>query len=487
MAEISRQSIDETQTPDDKVLASPTRRFFVEMLTRDIDLMDAIMDLVDNCIDGVHREQKAIRTAKMYKGYYADITLNKTEFIIKDNCGGIPEHVAKTYAFKMGREDGYQEDENLETVGVYGIGMKRAIFKIGLEARVISHHANEFFQVSIPKDWSTMAGPWYFDFTKLKKVDVSKLLSSTGTYLTINHLHKNIIERFSDKSGFVKDLQEKLRQHYGYIIQQGFKIKLNGVDIASLELNILTTDASKNSKKSIKPYVFATEYDGVSIEVIIGFYRPPADTEEIEEHLDGSFAKSSSENAGITVLCNDRVVLYANKDFMTGWGDSPVPLYHTQFINIAGVVHFRSNTPIKLPVTTTKRGLDTSSYVYNVTKQRVKEGLKLFTAFTNNWKSSSEERTSLFRSARKINALEPGQTRSSHVTLSKKKKGDEGFYQIPELPRPDDEIREKFIGISFSKEKKKVEEMREYFFEGTNKPASEIGSWCFDKMYSQID
>ena len=37
----------------------PTKRFFVEMLTRDIDLEDAILDLLDNCLDGVSRSSQS--------------------------------------------------------------------------------------------------------------------------------------------------------------------------------------------------------------------------------------------------------------------------------------------------------------------------------------------------------------------------------------------------------------------------------------------
>ena len=32
--------------------AEPTKEFFISMLVRDINLKDAIGDLVDNCIDG---------------------------------------------------------------------------------------------------------------------------------------------------------------------------------------------------------------------------------------------------------------------------------------------------------------------------------------------------------------------------------------------------------------------------------------------------
>ena len=35
--------------------ASPTKEFFIKMLTRDIALEDAILDLLDNCLDGIVR------------------------------------------------------------------------------------------------------------------------------------------------------------------------------------------------------------------------------------------------------------------------------------------------------------------------------------------------------------------------------------------------------------------------------------------------
>ena len=61
---IEKNSQLELELPEDKVYANPTKKFFVEMLTRDIDLIDAIMDLVDNCIDGVHRQRKKKETFK---------------------------------------------------------------------------------------------------------------------------------------------------------------------------------------------------------------------------------------------------------------------------------------------------------------------------------------------------------------------------------------------------------------------------------------
>ena len=56
--------------------SSPTKEFFVEMLTRDIDLTDAILDLLDNCLDGVLRKQGFADTKRDdfdYSGFEANI------------------------------------------------------------------------------------------------------------------------------------------------------------------------------------------------------------------------------------------------------------------------------------------------------------------------------------------------------------------------------------------------------------------------------
>jgi len=118
--------------------ATPTKRFFVEMLTRDIALDDAILDLLDNCLDGIlrHTEPDEDDPAP-YKRYWAKIHFSRSSFSIHDNCGGIDRTLAEKSAFRMGRpKDAASDGEELPTVGVYGIGMKRAIFKMGRVATV---------------------------------------------------------------------------------------------------------------------------------------------------------------------------------------------------------------------------------------------------------------------------------------------------------------------------------------------------------------
>src|SRR6266481_2016592 len=81
--------------------ASPTKQLFIAMLTRDIGLIPAIVDLVDNCADGA----RGLRGEKSYNGLWARIELSPKAFRISDNCGGIPVKVARDYAFRFGRDE----------------------------------------------------------------------------------------------------------------------------------------------------------------------------------------------------------------------------------------------------------------------------------------------------------------------------------------------------------------------------------------------
>ena len=142
-------------TPAMEVDASPTKTFFVDMLTRDIELEDAILDLLDNCIDGIQRTIKGREASdKPYSGFEAKISFSESGFKIEDNCGGIPLEVAQNYAFRMGRpQNGNENDLSINAIGTYGIGMKRAIFKMGRSSKVTSQTAADSFRVNISPEW----------------------------------------------------------------------------------------------------------------------------------------------------------------------------------------------------------------------------------------------------------------------------------------------------------------------------------------------
>ncbi|MEZ4964586.1 MAG: ATP-binding protein [Saprospiraceae bacterium] len=254
-----------------QVHATPTKKFFVSSLTRDIEIKDAILDLLDNCIDGVVRS-KDIRTLDgehIYEGFQADIKLNANEFEIHDNCGGIPIDIATNEAFKFGRSNP-KRDAELETVGMYGIGMKRAVFKMGSHIIVESQNKGTRYQVEITPDWLANDDVWMLTLEEQDSLGPKK----NGTSIIVNKLHEDISDSFSERRGFAKDLRNEIGQIFALIIKKGFKVTVNGIIVTPVSFDLLQTDDINAQESSIKTYQLKSQYNKVNIAIAIGFYRP---------------------------------------------------------------------------------------------------------------------------------------------------------------------------------------------------------------------
>ena len=164
------------------VPSNPEKSFFISMLTRDIDLQDAILDLLDNCVDGVIRVRSGAMAKKdSFTGFWAHITFDENKFVIEDNCGGIPWTIAHEYAFRMGRPPGVSTRPG--TIGVVGIGMKRALFKMGRSCHVHSSDKDDSFLVTIPPAWFSAEKWTEFDAEREKP-----LTKNYGTIIEISDL-----------------------------------------------------------------------------------------------------------------------------------------------------------------------------------------------------------------------------------------------------------------------------------------------------------
>jgi hypothetical protein len=234
--------------------------------------------------------------------------------------------------------------------------------------------------------------------------------------------------------------------------------------------------------KGIKPFIFKNNYDGVKVKLAVGFYVPLPSDEEIDEYNE---AKRATSEAGWTIVCNDRVILYNDKTILTGWGDAGVPNYHTQFIGIKGIVFFESNDPSKLPMTTTKRGVDMASPIYLAVKQEMRKGLKLFTNYTNQWKGrlqQEKEHSSQTKPVPIMKIIDSGETQEElKINTATSRKGPESY--TPILPKPD--IERDYVIIRYSKPKTDVEALSKKLFSEVFEEigASEIGEKCFDIVF----
>lgn len=458
--------------------ASPAKNFFVNMLTRDIEIKDAILDLIDNCVDGIMRSSKLYNIEPTdkdipYDGYYAHIKMSEDFFSIEDNCGGIPLKIAQRYAFKMGRDEAYtEEDKDLPTVGMYGIGMKRAMFKIGRHSTVTSHTREESFEVVIDPDWIENKTDWRIP---IKLID-NKNTQPRGTRIEIKELNKEISAWFANND-FIQDFYKTISRNFSFIISKGFKISLNGANVGPAPSNFLF------DKDSLKPFIYQAEIGNVQVFLQVGFCKRLPKEEEIETELKASRSKYES---GWTVVCNDRVILYKDKTYTTGWGETPVPHFHSQFNGIIGVVTFSSNQPELLPLTTTKRGIEELSPIYLEVKKQMRVGTKMFTDYTNMWKSKQEEEYQATKNAKLLNIDQiKDEIPKEDFTVIKNEPTRKEFIFKPVLPRPAE--KQAKVTISFQRSKEEVRKVSDYLFEDSSKPASIVGNACFEEILRRAD
>ena len=220
----------------DKAQASPTKQFFVSMLTRDISLDDAILDLLDNCLDGAMRVADGDKVT--YSRHFVKIKLAKDLFLIEDNCGGIPRDIAIKYAFKIGREFDDDRDSDTETIGMYGVGMKRAIFKMGRDALVRTRYGDDTFEVPITSKWLE-AKNW--DPLPINEpMEASEALSQPGTTILVRDLYEGVARHFENEA-FENKVRTAIAEHFTMFLQWGLEVKLNDTLVEPVRMEVLVS------------------------------------------------------------------------------------------------------------------------------------------------------------------------------------------------------------------------------------------------------
>lgn len=456
----------------DKADFSPSKEFFISMLTRDIEFMDAILDLLDNCIDGLQRSRMNLTEDETnnYSNYTIKIDFNETYFSIEDNCGGISEPFAKI-AFRLGRPKNTNHlYEGYKSIGLYGIGMKRAIFKMGRVISVKSKYEGEEpfdFEVKIPIDWFEN-NEWTIPLTN----DISGL-KSAGTKIKVEKLTNFSSSEFS-KPKFKDDLKKYISTHYLVFVEKGLRIFVNDEIVEKTEIYFLY-----NKNNGFYPYFAEAKYKDINMKLIVGFYRNLPTDNEITSEIAGKI--SPVDEAGWTVVCNDRVVLYADRTILTGWGDAGVARFHSQFNSIAGVLILDSSKTELLPINTTKRGIDGNSYEYLMIKGLMRDGLKKFIKYTNTIKTDPDLKKRLTSTSKiaynKVTDILPENDFSDgYMPFTHRK-----FFLEVKSKTPKN--KKEVLTIKFDRHIKEIESISN-FFQTEAKP-SEIGEMCFDRVLKE--
>ena len=459
-----------------QALAQPSKNFFVNMLVRDIELEDTLLDLLDNCVDGILRTYDPdLKSPKPYDKFRADFVIGPDLFELTDNCGGIPIDLARKKAFAIGRPDPITGSEGIATVGMYGIGMKRAIFKLGRDAKVRSW-ADQPFEVSISETW-LKSDNW--DPLPLKTLPANEI-RAPGTKISIRKLNPQVRDRFSD-TAFIDRLAQSIGRHYALIIEKGFKITVRRLEkdavpppIVAKSFRLLGSENAGVGDDAIQPIIYKGHLKGVDIELYAGLFRRLPDADEDSKE---SETKNSVDDAGWSVACNDRIVVWKDRTWITGWGEGTTPSFHNQFMAITGLLILRSENPALLPLTTTKRGVDHGTEVYSYAKDMMSAATKKLTEFTNTWKRSEAALNTIYREDTVVMSLNTIKTRSATLPMKKWQRNKEIEFYVPKFPTPVKNVTH--ATVSFVAEKSDVELLGVVYFEDAKAKAKDVGMRAF--------
>lgn len=349
--------------------ASPTKEFFIDIITRDISLLDAVKDLVDNCVDGA----RALRPKGDYKGLSVEIEVSKDHFLIVDNCGGIPVRVAAEYAFRFGRAKGAPSVEG--SIGQFGVGMKRALFKMGEVFEVRSTASDSHFLLTVDvEQWKGLKDAdgrdlWTFEFDEAVEGEKNPP-ENCGTTLQVTSLHPSISADFGSEV-FKNALVSGLQEAHARSMDSGLDIKVNAFALRHRIAELLSGEGLKPIRME---WTFPQDAkSGISAPVKLTLYAGVSD--------------SNYDEAGWYIVCNGRQIVRADKTSLTGWAGVvdgiTTPKAHQQFSRFRGYAIFESDDASALPWNTQKSGIDLDSRVYQWALQEMIRALRQVIDFLN--------------------------------------------------------------------------------------------------------
>ena len=426
------------------------------MLVRDISVEGAVLDLIDNAVDAAYAHSKADGNLG---GFRIEITLGQNSFKISDNCRGMDIDTATNYAFRFGRADDFNPNTR---IGEFGIGMKRAVFRLGRNFTIDSSTDQTRFVVDVDvEQWQHQDGDWTFPMT----IEDSPFEES-GTTIIVNNLNAGVKELFA-RDGYADGLLRELTDRYNEAIENDLEIVLNDMP-ADMRLHevlagngIVPLHQRENLVSNDRP---------VELQIVAGI---------------GPDRRSANES-GWYVYCNGRLVIKADRSALTGWGtDDPAsgtgtPAWHPQYARFRGFVYFRSEHPGALPWTTTKTEIDAYSDVYQNALIKMRSAIRSFAKYTN---ELIQEREHFEDSDGKAQQ----RIRTALVTAS--------YLSVSELPIERFKVPERvtyiapvappgprMVNMQFKVEASRVDELKDALDLSTNR---QVGEEAFERLHDE--
>lgn len=349
--------------------------FLEEALTKDVTTLEAIFDLVDNSIDAARdwlidsestRGKDNLPTD--YSAFFVCIRIDDNSIRVLDNCSGIDRETLANRALYTNKPSTHEYG-----IGLYGIGLKRSLLKMGTDFSFSVDNGKEEFK-------SRFNNKGIGGGVKDKVfANVFPTKGKKKSLFNVSNLKREIQNDLHNPRWFENAVRE-FSLRYALYIHKGFKIILhhakNGIrkQIEGIAPNLRTECKFPPTREVIK-------FDGIEVIIETGIhfdYRFPGESDH-----DLSKNRKLTDFFGIYFACNDRVIVSASTERTHGWRTK----WHSEYNGYVCWVKFVSKNAALLPWNTAKTALRTDSPLFLAVRDRIQP-------IADNYRSAIKQRYS---------------------------------------------------------------------------------------------
>lgn len=250
---------------------TPQKRVFLSIIN-DYNLRTGLCELVDNAID-------MWLVGNRKKRLVVDVILDSDRQMISvsDNAGGVKEDEFE-YLISPGATSHQPQND---TIGVFGVGGKRAGVALGELVEIKSRHKNQkSLQIDITKEWLAT------DDWTISVYEIPNVRQST-TIVEITKLR----QRFDDDD--INEIREHLGATYGHFLSLDCEINLNG---SPVEARFFDT------------WAYPPDFPPRRLE----FDTAPVEDENLKVKITAGLIidrEPEQENYGVYFYCNNRLIV----------------------------------------------------------------------------------------------------------------------------------------------------------------------------------
>ncbi|MCW2477168.1 MULTISPECIES: ATP-binding protein [unclassified Symbiopectobacterium] len=328
--------------------------FLADTLTTDIELTDALFDLIDNSIDSARNNiikstyiKDEYGLPDSYEGYRIRVRFGSKCIIVEDNCIGITSNVLENSAFYTGKRSNHEYG-----IGHYGLGLKRALLKAGRSYAMITNNGESLYKSNF--DINSFSSEHDNQLTARKYTSSGK----KRTLFIVSDLYPNVIAQIGDSDWMANTINE-LSTRYSIFIRKGLKLTLTNSQKKSSDTFIIRPSVPNiRTDGLIKVIKDGLHSHNTMCDFRVGIhdnYKFPG-----ELNHEAKSNKKLTKSYGIYYIFNDRVIISASKEdkhgFITHW--------HSEYGGFICLVHVVGKDPKNLPWNTAKTEVKINSPLF---------------------------------------------------------------------------------------------------------------------------